>query len=75
MYKQGYLVKHGIRHVEGIRSVEVDLPAETSNIIIIVCRCAIGQTQMQESGSVDPSDQFALIDLVELPMDLSSICR
>ena len=72
--KDGYLIEDLEVRVTVFGVVERSLLAETINSMP-VCGCTIAQTQMQERGPVDLLDQFALVDLMELSVDLPSICR
>ena len=74
MDKHGYLVEHFGVWVNVLEVVDRSLLAETINITL-GCRCTVAQTQMQERGSIDLGDPFALVDFMELPVDLPSICR
>ena len=72
--KHGYLFEHLGVWVKVFGLLERNPLAGTINVII-VCRCTVAQTQVQERGPVDLGDQSALVDLMELFVDLSPICR
>ena len=72
--KQGYLIKYPGAWVNVLGVVKRSLLAATINGTV-VCRCTVAQTQMQERGPTELGDPFALVDSVELSVDLPLICR